>query len=432
MPASGGTGISALGTGVATALGVNVGSAGAFVTFNGALGTPSSGTATNLTGLPLSTGISGAGTGVLAALAVNVGTAGSVVVNGGVLGTPSSGTATNLTGLPISTGVSGLASGAATFLTTPSSANLRALLTDEVGTGAAYFVGGALGTPASGTATNLTGLPLSTGITGAGTGILTALAVNVGTAGSVVVNGGVLGTPSSGTATNLTGLPLSTGVTGQLPIANGGTGQATQQAAYDALAPTATRAGDITYWNGTHYVTLAGNNSGTQVLQENSSGVPSWVTISGTGTVTNVASGTGLTGGPITTTGTLAVSLTSVANSLGSNVAISNSVYTDGPSTAQGTSGTWLATANVTVVDTAVSNQTVNIKLWDGTTVFASTQQGLGNAGVPFVVCLSGVIASPAGNIRISAKATTGTTLAYSNNSSGNSKDSTLTVVRIV
>ena len=47
---NGGTGITSLGTGVATALGINVGSAGAFVTFNGALGTPSSGTATNLTG----------------------------------------------------------------------------------------------------------------------------------------------------------------------------------------------------------------------------------------------------------------------------------------------------------------------------------------------------------------------------------------------
>ncbi len=43
-------GITGLGTGVATALGVNIGSAGAFVTFNGALGTPSSGVATNLTG----------------------------------------------------------------------------------------------------------------------------------------------------------------------------------------------------------------------------------------------------------------------------------------------------------------------------------------------------------------------------------------------
>jgi hypothetical protein len=46
------------------------------------------------------------------------------------------------------------------------SAELRTALSDEVGTGAAYFVGGALGTPASGTATNLTGLPLSTGVTG--------------------------------------------------------------------------------------------------------------------------------------------------------------------------------------------------------------------------------------------------------------------------
>lgn len=43
-------GITGLGTGVATALAVNVGSAGAFITFNGALGTPSSGTVTNLTG----------------------------------------------------------------------------------------------------------------------------------------------------------------------------------------------------------------------------------------------------------------------------------------------------------------------------------------------------------------------------------------------
>jgi hypothetical protein len=133
------TGVSGLGTNVATALGTAVGSAGSVVVNGGALGTPSSGTLTNATGLPISTGVSGLGTNVATALAVNVGTAGAFVVNGGALGTPSSGTLTNCTGLPISTGVSGLAANVATFLATPSSANLAAALTDETGTGANVF-----------------------------------------------------------------------------------------------------------------------------------------------------------------------------------------------------------------------------------------------------------------------------------------------------
>ena len=56
-----------------------------------------------------------------------------------VLGTPSSGTLTNCTGLPVSTGVSGLGSGVATFLATPSSSNLAAAVTGETGTGALVF-----------------------------------------------------------------------------------------------------------------------------------------------------------------------------------------------------------------------------------------------------------------------------------------------------
>ena len=64
---------------------------------------------------------------------------GTVLYDGGPLGTPSGGTLTNATGLPISTGVSGLGTGVATFLATPSSANLASAITDETGNGLLVF-----------------------------------------------------------------------------------------------------------------------------------------------------------------------------------------------------------------------------------------------------------------------------------------------------
>jgi hypothetical protein len=71
-----------------------------------------------------------------------------------ILGTPQSGTLTNCTGLPVSTGISGLGTSVATFLGTPSSANLRSAVTDETGTGALVFANTpTLVTPVLGVAT---------------------------------------------------------------------------------------------------------------------------------------------------------------------------------------------------------------------------------------------------------------------------------------
>ena len=85
-------------------------------------------------------GVENGGTGVTSSTG-----SGSVVLSNSpvlvtpALGTPSSATLTNATGLPISTGVTGLGTGVATMLSTPSSANIIAAVTDETGSGALVF-----------------------------------------------------------------------------------------------------------------------------------------------------------------------------------------------------------------------------------------------------------------------------------------------------
>ena len=112
--------------------------------------------------------------------------------NATALGTPVSATLTNATGLPISSGVSGLGSNVATFLATPSSANLAAAVTDETGTGALVFATSpTLTTPALGTPSALVG----TNITGTASGL---------TAGNVTTNANLTGDVTSvGNATSI-------------------------------------------------------------------------------------------------------------------------------------------------------------------------------------------------------------------------------------
>jgi hypothetical protein len=156
-------------------------------------------------------------------------------------------------------------------------------------------------------------------------GTVTALGNSTTGSGAIVLASSptlvtpALGTPSSVTLTNATGLPLSTGVTGTLAIANGGTGQTTANAAFNALAPSQTG-------NSGKYLTTNGTDTS---WGDNPLGTVTSVNVSGGSTGLSFSGGPITTSGTITMSGTLAVANggtgitsfgTGVATALGQNV----------------------------------------------------------------------------------------------------------------
>jgi hypothetical protein len=312
------------------------------------------------------------------------------------LGTPASGTATNLTGLPISTGVSGLGTGVATFLGTPSSANLASAVTDETGSGALVFANSptlvtpALGTPSALVGTNITGtasgltagsVTTNANLTGAVTSVgnatslgsfsssdlASALTDETGSGANVFATSPtlvtpILGTPTSATLTNATGLPLTTGVTGQLPVANGGTGTAT---------PSLVAGTNVTITGTWPNQTIDASGGG------------------GSGTVTSVAASVpsvfSITGSPITTSGTLAITYSGTALPV-ANGGTGQTSYTDGQLLIGNTTGNTLTKATLT------AGTGITVTNASGSITIAATSSGGTSLGLVRAVAINCIL----------------------------------------
>jgi len=232
-----------------------------------------------------------------------------------------------------------------------------------------------------------------------GTGVVTALGVNTGTAGAFVVNGGVLGTPSSGTVTNLTGT-ASININGTVGATTANTGAFTTVSATGVITSTlatgtapftvasttqvanlnAATAGTAT--SATSATNLAGGAVGylpyqsaaatTLFVTGNTTTTPQFLTSTGTGTVAQAPTLTSSTG---TGSVVLATSPTLVTPALGTPSAI---VLTNASGTASininGTVGA--TTANTGAFTTFSANSTVTLS--GTTTNIAATSQTSG------------------------------------------------------
>jgi hypothetical protein len=326
------------------------------------IGTPSFANLTSATGLPVSTGISGLGTGVATALAVNTGSAGAFVVNGGALGTPSSGTLTNATGLPVAN-LANLGTNVATFLTTPTSANFLTTVTGATGNGGGVvFANNAtLVAPTLGVA-SATSLNKVT-VTAPATSATLTLAD-----GSTLATSGAFTTTITATANTAVTLPTSGTLATQTYVGSATVAQANNL--------TGTTPNLIPYQSASNTTTFlaapAGNN---YVLSANTTGAPYWAAASATG-VTSVSAGTGMSFTTITGSGSVSIDTTLVPRFANTGTFTATQTYQNASNASAGLLVKNHATQQANPFEVQYSNGTPMVSVSNVGTLFAVTIDG--------------------------------------------------------
>jgi hypothetical protein len=250
----------------------------------------------------------------------------------------------------------------------------------------------------------------------ASTGVVTCTKIN-----NVSVSlGGTLTTGGAFTTSGASALTLTTTGSTNVTLPTTGTlstlagSEALTNKTVNGLTITSTSGGTLTIANGK---TLTASNT---------------LILAGTdGSTLNIGTGGTLGTAAFTAATAYVPSNTQVTNSISGDVNLNNaSNYFDGPSVAQGATGTWFCSGAVTITDGSSGAASVDVKLWDGTTVLDSGRGTIESSTHNVLLSLSGYLVTPAANIKISAKSSS-TTSVMKANASGGTKDSTVSCFRV-